>query len=327
MPYPAIADSRVGYKFAYSPPFRSGLTQSHDDASRRLTGPRTTLNLISTATASLGEILPIYFPYNNSAYSTTFFGPIIKCEDANNTEVELISGFLQTEMRKKLGESYETDSAYFNFVPSYDTNGTLFAASTPRLQTPSHATNEMWMTFLRSTSTLDANGITTKERHYQVCRLHNATYNLQIAKEHGFQNITGSYDVQELIPFPNDKLDDISNMAQHAYSGWFWAISDQLVGKFAWYESSNQSDPSRAAQFGVLDSQIQRTSLLGSRDLDVFFHFDEEKGLYKDDRNLSSISDQRLQDMALARNRTLRVLIEELSYNTSVSLMHNNLLT
>ncbi|OCK93566.1 uncharacterized protein K441DRAFT_564791 [Cenococcum geophilum 1.58] len=324
MPYPAIADSSVGHRFAYSPPFRRGTTQYVDDVSRLLTGPRTTLNLISTATASLGEILPINSPYNSSEYSITFFAPIIKCQGANATETALISGFLEEEMATKLGTSEETDSAYFNFMPSYDSNGTLFAASTPRQQTPSNATNQLWMTFLRSTSTLDANGTRVKERHYQVCRLHNATYYLHVARAHGFQNISGSYDVLEEVPFPNDKPGDVSNMAQHAYSAFMWVIADQLVGKFSWYENTNQSDPSRAAQFGVIDSQIERTSLLGSWDLDAFFDFDEEKGMYKD-RNLS-LSDQRLQDKALARNRTLDVLIEELSFNTTVGLMHNDLL-
>jgi hypothetical protein len=39
------------------------------------------------------------------------------------------------------------------------------------------------------------------------------------------------------------------------------------------------------------------------------------------------LSDQRLKDKAMARNRTLDVLIEELSSNLTVSMMHNRLLT
>jgi hypothetical protein len=64
---------------------------------------------------------------------------------------------------------------------------------------------------------------------------------------------------------------------------------------------------------------------LGSVDLDAFFDLDEEKGLYTD-KNFT-LSDQRVQDKALAKNRTLDVLIEELSFNTTISLMHNNLLS
>jgi hypothetical protein len=166
------------------------------------------------------------------------------------------------------------------------------------------------------------NGTEVNERHYQVCRLCNATYDLSVEKDHGFQNITGSYVINETVHFPQDKAGDISDMAQHAYAAFMWVIVDQLVGRFAWGQKSNESDSS---QFGIIDSQLQRTSLLGTHDLDAFFEFDEEYNLYATiDRNLS---DQRLQDKALARNRTLAVLIEELSFNTTVSLMHNPLLT
>jgi hypothetical protein len=62
--------------------------------------------------------------------------------------------------------------------------------------------------------------------------------------------------------------------------------------------------------------------------LDAYFEFDEEKELYKG-QNMSTafkLSDQRLKDKAMARNRTLDVLIEELSFNLTVSMMHNQLL-
>ena len=56
---------------------------------------------------------------------------------------------------------------------------------------------------------------------------------------------------------------------------------------------------------------------------------DEEEHLYEDSNATSifDLSDQRLRDKALARNRTLDVLIEELSFNTSISLMSDKLLT
>lgn len=346
MPFPNIADSSVGHKCmyswsedtrarplliasskldAYSPPFRNGTIQHVDDVSRTLTGPRTILNLILTATASLGEILPLRLPYNTSEHSVSFFAPIIKCQVANSTEEGIISSFLEAEMATKLGTNEETDNGYYSFVPIFNSTGGLEAGITPRQQSPSNATNQLWMTFLRPTQTLDADGIRIKERHFQVCRLHNATYHLTVRCDHGFQNISGSYDVHEEVPFPIDSPTTVSNMAQHAYAAYLWAICDQLVGTFAWYKNTNQSDPTRAAQFGIIDSQIQRTSLLGSWDLDAYFDFNEEKGMYKD-KNLT-LSDQRLQDKALAKNKTLDVLIEELSFNASVSLIHNDLLT
>src|SRR5579862_5791316 len=79
VPYLAIADSSLGQSFAYSPPY----SNKTDDSSRVFTGPRTILTLLSTATASLGQILPINAPYNHSTYSIQFYGPIVKCDIAN----------------------------------------------------------------------------------------------------------------------------------------------------------------------------------------------------------------------------------------------------
>jgi hypothetical protein len=324
-PYPNIADGEVGHKFAYSPPTRRNTTQFSDDGARTFTGPRTQLNLISTATASLGEILPVDSPYNSTEYEINFFAPIIDCQDTNATAAVMIDGYLRQEMAKASENSVnnETDNAYYAFVPTFNADGKLIPASSPRSQSPSMALNQLWMTFLRPTTAM-SKGFHIKERHYQICTLRNASYHLTIARDHGFQNISGSYDVLEEVPFPKDGPNDVSNMAQHAYSAFMWVICDQLVGKFSWYENANQSDPTQASQFGVIDSQIQRTSLLGSVDLDAFFDFDEEKGLYKTVN--MSLSDQRIQDKILARNRTLDILIEELSFNTTISLMHNPLL-
>ncbi len=149
--------------------------------------------------------------------------------------------------------------------------------------------------------------------------------------------MTGNYTVGDTVPFPIDGLETVSNMTQHAYSAFMWVLCDQLVGKLVWYVKSNSSTGSvsavppirGASQFGIIESPISRTSLLGSLDLDAFFEFDEEKGLYEG-QNMSQVydfSDQRRRDKTLARNLTLDTLIEELSLNTTVSLMHNTLFT
>ncbi|CAO2649464.1 Nn.00g068490.m01.CDS01 [Neocucurbitaria sp. VM-36] len=328
MPCPSIANGSEAHRFSYSPPTRRGMTQFLDDVSRTFTGPRTVLSLIATATSSLGEILPVDLPYNNSAYSVQFFAPIVKCKDANTTEAQKIDEFLQAEMSTAWDTKVETDSAYFSFVPTYNSTGGLTAVWHPRQQTPSKQINQLWMTFLRPT--FDDQGNRIKLRHYQLCEPHNASYNLTISQYHGFQNISGTYSVGEAIPFPNDGPNDVSNMTQHAYTAFMWVISDLVMGKLAWYnETSPTPSQQAAAQFGVIDSPIQRTSLLGSLDLDAFFEMDEEKGLYKGQNTtqIFTLSDQRLQDKAVARNRSLAVLIEELSFNTTVSLMHNRLLT
>jgi len=333
MPYPNIASSRAGHSYAYSPPTRGGTTQYTDDVSRTFTGPRTVLSLIATAVASVGEILAPKQPYNESVHSIEFFAPIVKCSDANTSAVELINHSLQKEMATGDGTIVETDVAYYAFVPTFNETGNFVPVSTVRQQSPSNSTNELWITFLRPT--INETGARVKNRHYQVCRLHNATYSLKVSHDHGYQNFTGSYTVNELVPFPYDSPTSISNMAQHAYSAFMWVLCDQLVGKLSWYvdlalNNTNSSSPSLskhgASQFGAIQSQIQRTSLLGSLDLDAYFELQDERGLYKKPGN-GSLSPQRLMDKERARNRTLDVLIEELSFNISVGLMWDPLLT
>jgi hypothetical protein len=328
VPYPAIGNMSEAHRFTYSPPMRRGTTQNLDNETRVFTGPRTALNLVTTA-ASAGQILTADLPYNNSAYSVSFFAPIVKCTNANETEAYRINDFLLEGMENGVQDRKETDSAYYSFVPTWNSTGQLTAVWHPRQQTPSRPMNELWMTFLRPT--FDTNGDRIKARHYQICRPHNASYDLSISQYHGVQAVSGNYSISEAITFPNDGPNDISNMTQHTYTAFMWAFSDQLVGKFAWFNqtTTNTTGPQTAAQFGVIDSPIQRTSLLGSLDLDALFEMDEEKGLYKDQHidNIFNLSDQRLRDKALARNRTLDVLIEELSFNTTISLMQNRLLT
>ncbi|RYN25391.1 hypothetical protein AA0115_g7678 [Alternaria tenuissima] len=328
MPHPSIANVSAAHLFTYSPPSIRGTKQYENDVNRIFTGPRTVMNLLATATSSLGEILPLDLPFNNSAYSINFYAPVIKCGDANDTERYAIDGLLKEEMNAIHGTLNETASAYFSFVPTYNSTGSLTAVSHPRRQIPSTPMNELWMTFLRPE--INGQGERVKTRHYQICRPHNASYNLEISQYHGLQNVSVEYEVGETIPFPNEKPNEISNMTQHAYTAFMWTVCDQLVGKLAWMDDTSIKDEQQAtAQFGIIDSPIQHTSLLGSVDFDAYFEFDEEKELYKD-QNMSTafdLSDQRLKDKAMARNRTLDILIEELSSNLTVSMMHNRLLT
>ncbi|KAL1608789.1 hypothetical protein SLS59_001980 [Nothophoma quercina] len=264
-----------------------------------------------------------------------FFAPIVRCERANTTTEQQIEEYLQEGMSTTWNSAGETDSAYFGFVPTWNSSGILTAVWRPRQQTPAKPLNQLWLTFMRPR--INENGTRVKERHYQICRPYNASYNLNVSQYHGVQNVTGNYTVGNVVTFPVDGLNAISDMPQHAYTAFMWVLSDQLVGKMAWYaepnatvtNSSETSSIRGASQFGVIDSPISRTSLLGSLDLDAFFELDEEKGLYQDQNTsqIFNLSDQRLKDKALARNRTLDVLIEELSFNTTVSLLHNALLT
>ncbi|KPM44202.1 hypothetical protein AK830_g2378 [Neonectria ditissima] len=330
VPYLAIANSSAGSEFAYSPPMNSSTTKFKDDTSRIFTGPRTILTLLASAAASRGEILPIAAPSNHSAYSIDFYGPIVQCKDANATTVALMDRLLRQHMAVPKGTARQVDSAYFGFVPAFNSTGDLVALSEPRYQGPSNAANELWMTFQQYV--LDSKRGRVRTRAWQVCRLHNATYDLRFEWDRGVQNLTGSYKVGETVGFPRDRPGDVSDMASHAYAAFMWALTDHLVGSFAWFKQGNISGTNdnsglgRAAQFGAIESPIRQTSVLGSVDLDVFFDFNAIYGLYASD-NEKSLSRQRLQDKALAKNRTLAVLIEELSFNTTVTLLYNRLLT
>jgi hypothetical protein len=276
MPYSSIANASEARYFTYSPPKQRGRTQDIDDTSRTFTNPRTALNILATATFSLGEILSLDLPYNNSAYSIGFFAPIVRCKDANQTEKERMDEFLQEEIVSVRDDMLETDNVYYSFVSTYNSTGNLTAIWHPRQQIQFSPINELWMTFLRPT--FDEQGKRVKPRHYQICRPHNTSYSLEVSLHHGLQDASGSYEVGDTIPFPSADPNKASNMTQHAYTALMWVICDQLVGKLAWYRGeSNSTNHESAAQFGVIDSPIQRTSLLGSLGIDAYFELDEEK--------------------------------------------------
>jgi hypothetical protein len=232
---------------------------------------------------------------------------------------------LERKMAIPIRGAQETENAYYGFVPEFSDTGDIIARAEPRLRSPSNGTNQLWMTFYRYVND-PSGGDRRAKRHFQVCQLCNASYELNLEWNQGFQNATGSYTVLGEVSFPDDKPGKPSNMSQHAYSAFIWALTDQLVGSLGWFQSSNQTMPGIPPQFGVIDTPLQRTNLLGSDDLDFFFNLGEDHDPYKE--NVTTLlSDQRLEDKNRAKNRTLAALVEELSYNLTVSLMHNHLLT
>ncbi|CAN8101641.1 unnamed protein product [Discula destructiva] len=325
VPSLSIAHSEAGSKYSYSPPMNKSTVQFVDDMSKTFLGPRTVLTLLSTATASRGEILPIKAPYNHSSYHIQFYGPIVRCSEANSSTAQYIDKALDVKASTALGTAFLDEAAYYAFVPAFNEAKQLIAMDQPRYQQPSNASNELWMFFERYTE--DGGDDFNRTHQYQVCRLYNASYDVTLSWDNGFQHVNASYEVKEQVHFPHDKLGDVSNYAQHAYSAFMWTLTDQLVGLFGWY-IEREPGPYRAAQFGAINSPIQHNSILGSSDLDVFFNLEVVKGLYLNNPETpGNLSDQRLQDKALANNRTLDVLIEELSMNMTVSLLHNELLT
>jgi len=331
VPSLAIANRSMGHLFAYSPAIEGDIIGSESQVTKRLYGPRTILTMLEEDSVSSGRILDIVPAHNHSEYRLDFSGPYVKCGAPDKSTIGQIDQALETVMKKLLGTAKPNLNVYYAFVPYFSSDGTLLPQSQPRYQFPAHdATNELWITFLRYFTDPEDGHLKTK-RQYLMCDLWNATYHLNLHWEGGIQDVT-AYQPPELhnqVKFPNDKPGTVSDMSQHAFSAYAWAIYDSLIGTVSWY-IDKECDPTRednrcSTQFGIINTQLQHSSLIGSADLDVFFNINEEtdsKGFLK-----KSLSAQRLQDKALAKNRTLDVLIEELSFNTTASLLHNHFLT
>jgi hypothetical protein len=327
VPYLTIGNSSAGHVYAYSPSLRGDDFKLKGDPTRRFMGPRTILTLLSTASMSFGRILDIAPQHNHSTYNLTFYGPSLRCVDADSGTAATIGRFLDVHKQAKLGTARQIENTYYAFIPTFTPSGEMVPQDQVRFQGPSvKALNQIWMTFLRYT--LLSSGVRTRNRIYQVCSLFNATYDLRLHWDKGFQDVSGTATDLHEVPFPNDQPDTVSNMAQHAYSAYMWALTDQLVGSLGWFEDPEcqPEDISCSKTFGIINTPIQHNSILGSSDLDVFFDMNEDLN------NETFVpreapTPQRRQDKELARNLTLDVLIEELAFNTTASFLHNPNLT
>ena len=291
-------------------------------------GPRTIVSELSTAAATQGQILTITPPSVNSIYSLQFYGPSVQCEEANTTVATLIQSLRNQSVANNTGDIIEVANYYYAFVPDLSSfgdksspNDGVEAVSQIRLQQPYNASNELWMVYSRYTGRVDSVGWREIEDYYSTCRLYNASYDINFEFEEANQNITSrSTQIMNLVEYPSeDALASDQVMVQHGYSAVMWAMSDLLVKSMGIFNATSDSPGGPVANFSEITTQIQHTSLLGSQDLDVFF--DRNKGLYSHNYTLT---DQRIEDIDLAQNRTLEVLIEELMFNITMSFMSSN---
>ena len=236
-------------------------------------------------------------------------------------------------------DSLNETFAYYAFVPSFGNydgfngltfNGTNFTAlDEPRLQEkPMNATNELWMKFYRYLRDMDGNLILDAqhqrivEPQYVVCNLWNASYHLNFSFINGTQNVTNnSITLVNKVQYPNIEPSEASNLVQLSYSAFFWALCDQVVGSIGLLSNTKNATP--IPTYGSISTNIEHTSLLGSNDLDYFFDLNSEV------LNVSNtvLSPPRRADKALAQNQTLPALIEQLSFNMTVGLLNEPLLT
>lgn len=160
-------------------------------------GPRTIISRLSAATATSGRILPIVPPFVNSTYDIQFYGPKVSCSEANSTISTIVDKFVASEMSSSQLAAQRVSNAYFAFVPdlsairdgaTIESNGGDIPQPvfSNRMQGPSNGSNEIWMTFKRyangsNCDTMSAGIPPSLESHYLVCRLHNASYHVNLA--------------------------------------------------------------------------------------------------------------------------------------------------
>ncbi|KAK0737327.1 hypothetical protein B0T21DRAFT_364905 [Apiosordaria backusii] len=230
-------------------------------------------------------------------------------------------------MNRSTSESIrEVQNAYYAFVPMLEANGDIRAQDEVRFQTPTPAFNEVWMVFERYRDFTKTTANCEHDKYFQVCQLWNATYDLNLSWENGIQTVTGTRELMHPVSFPPmDPPGEVTEMARHAYSAYFWVLADQLVGSFSLFEETEGGTANQTRHFPVIRCRIQDSALLGSPDLAVFFDYNEDAGACQ--IPYGNLSAQRRRDVNLARGRHLGPLIEELGFNVTISLMHNELLT
>lgn len=324
VPYLGIAHSANGHLFSFSPSDQGDRFNFNKVVTRVFSGPRTILTLLTAATASQGEILSLPRPANHSSYTLEFFGPAVRCREANSTTADRINKAIAAgEERSSTETIRQVETAYHAFVPAVSSDHDIAGQADVRFQLLANASNEVWMAFERYVNTTGKK--CHHEKYYQVCSLWNATYDLTLSWENDFQKVSGVWNPMHEVSYPPvDPPKAVTEMTRHAYSAFFWALADQIVGTFGRFEEKLLNS-SESRYFPLIRCPIQHNSLLGSSDLAVFFDYNEDNDACQ--TPYTNLSAQRRQDVDRARGRTMGKLIEELSFNLTISLMHNDLLT
>ena len=322
-----ISDPNQAHRYAYA-------TASKDTADPRLVTylrPRTILTRLAEAAGTTGEILQIPPVFVNATYELQFFGPVVKCNDANGSIAKQIGAAVERSKSLKDNSIKEIQNSYFAMVPDLSVSGiksqsgVIQAANHSDTNSAAHGSNELWLGFSRNQMSLD--GQVQARPHYLQCSLYNTSYNVEFSFVQGGQSLKLKNDLKPLNPinYPSGTSESDEAQMEMAYTAFMWALSDQLTGSIAFY--SNMSTNSQSEVWSEITSNIQNTALLGSSDLQSFFDFNTNLFASKQGTKKGKVSDQRAEDIALAQNRTLDVLIEELSSNITLSLMSSDLLS
>lgn len=303
---------------------------------QKFLGPRTLLTRLAMATSTTGEVLPLPAPGTNATYVQSFFGPHVQCENANQSIISHIDAANNRRAAALRSSIKELANAYFAFVPALsnpnDTsaNAPIQVANLSDVNGALYASNQLWLKFPpNNASETDFSIIPDPHPVYLLCEMHNASYQVNFTWLNGIQTLDLlNLDLHDATPYPAQPSYSATDEVDIAYSAVMWALSDQLTGTMGFYQdvSTNDTNDQIIANrtYSEIASSIDQTSLLGTSNFDSYFI----RNHYLTKQNSTQpFSPQRLQDMALARNRTLDVLIPELSSNLTLSLISSPLLS
>jgi hypothetical protein len=301
--------------------------------SQILTGPRTIIQRLAVAAAATGNILPINTLFTNSTYQLQFHGPKVECEyaDADSQQAQAMDILIQDQISAPGASSVIHEINYFAFVPvNSSTNSTsilgypISAILGNRAEQPANATNQLWLAFSIYNNGSSCQNPSNIYRQHMVCSLYSAFYTVNFTFENGIQTINYSnYSQLGEVTYPIVNASAPSNLTQFAYSAYFWAFTNQIIGSMG-LATEKLANGSAGDNFSQIQTDLQNTILLGSSDIDVFF---DREHLWTGGSPECSPTGQRAQDIGLARNEPLIILIPELSFNTTMSFFTNELLS
>jgi hypothetical protein len=301
--------------------------------------------------ARIQDISP---PLNHSSYQeyrVQFPGPYVRCSQSGYFQGNATEQIIEKIMQIHEGTYFQWINTFTGFIPIYGgvpadvmnettsvvVNGTQIAALwDANAQRPLNSSrNEIWMRFWRYPKNSSSEYIRgpdgqrpQPDKYYLTCQLYRATYDVTFSWSNGVQTvINNTVNVGDLVPYPRDIVNHPSDVVAHAYSAIFLVLANEIVGTTAFYNDTATNSPAdyvdEPPNFSSSQTRILENSLTGSDDLDYYFAINK---LLFSKNPPEPFSDQRLQDKAVAKNKTLDLLIEELCYNITISLLHDPLL-
>lgn len=323
-----ISDPNQAHRYAYSIPSPNSIRPDDQSFLR----PRTVLTRLTVAAATTGQILSIPPPFPNATYEISFFGPVVKCKDADAEIANQIHAATERSRFTADESIMQIENSYFAFVPDLspagiDSNaGVIQMANHSDTNGAAHGSNQLWLGFQRYIENSD--GSVTLRPHSLQCQLYNTSYHVNFSFVQGVQSLQwDELKPLNLIEYPNGPSSSDMDEMEMAYTAFMWTLSDQLTGSIGFYSNITVNASTGSDTFSEITTNIQQTALLGSYDLESFFDFNHNLYPSKNGTSSGKVSDQRAEDIALARNRTLNVLIEELSANVTLSLLSSDLLS